>query len=110
MSMGGEKLTGDNTTGMKDARAYKRLIVAILEHQPERIIKRLAYEYCEPGDNLVGFDEKLAETINLAIRDSINYTMHYQGGRAVAILKESLIAKKLFKESLPAKKKGEWNY
>lgn len=99
-------MTGDNTVGMKDARAYKRLIVAILEKQPEKIIKRLAYEYCEPGDNLKGFDEKLKETINLAIRDSINYTMHYQGGRAIPILKESFIAKKLLKESLPAKKGG----
>lgn len=97
----------ENTRGMKEMRAYNRLLVAILEHKPEKIIELLAFEYCEPGDRVVGFDEKLKETINKAIRDSINYTIHYQHGCGIAILKESLIAKKLMKESLIPKKKTE---
>ena len=106
---GGEKLTsGDNTIGMKYARAYKRIIAAILEKQPNWIIERMIYELCPPGDTLKTFDEKVKELTNQAVLDSANYTMHYQGGKCVPILKDSLIAKKLFKESLmPKKKKNE---
>ncbi len=103
-------MSGDNSAAMKEERAYKRLIAGILENMPPRILRHLAYEIARPEDFTQ--DKTVEETedniIQCAREDAKNYTMHYQGGRAIPILKESFIAKKLFKESLmPKKKKDE---
>lgn len=102
-------MTGDNSQGMKEARAYERLICAIIEHKPDRIIERLVYEAVSGSDctNLIGFEEVCKQMRADATRDALNYYSHRQGGRSVIVHKNSPLGRRLAKLAFSDSSEGD---
>lgn len=90
-------MTTDNTQGMKKAREYRRLLMSILEGQPEKIITRLAYEYAESDDLKIGLEEGIKKIVLDAKEDAKRYYAHYQGGHGTPVLKKCPLGFKLAK-------------
>lgn len=94
-------MTGDNSTAMKQLRAYDRLLCAIIEGKPKNIIDALLFEYVACDNRYYRHNDKLEEYSNnilkLAEIDSKKYFSHRQGGRSVIVLKDSPLGKKLSK-------------
>lgn len=90
-------MTGDNSTAIKTLRAYDRLILAILENKPKKILERLAADYIECPDRLEQFPLRIQNAINEATTDAKNYYPHRQAGRSVIVHVNSPLGKKLIK-------------
>ena len=90
-------MTGDNSTGMKKLRAYDRLICAILEKRPQKLIEKLAGEYVDCPDSVTSFEKMIKEAIEEATKDSKNFYPHRQGGRSVLVYKDCPLGRKLAK-------------
>lgn len=82
---------------MKKQRAYKRLLCAILEKQMDEIIERLVYEAVDGATGGSTFDEEIKKMKAQVYKDALNYYIHYQGSRPVAVLKNSPLGRKLAK-------------
>ena len=93
----GGRMSSDNTTAMKMERSYNRLLCAILQGKPKRIIARLTFEAADCPETFKEFDEQTKQLLQEATKDSINYFIHYQSGRTVAILRTSPLGRKLAK-------------
>lgn len=97
-------MSGDNSTTMKQARAYQRLLCAIIEKMPNPIIDGFLFEYaaCDCKHALLSegdvvFEEYKNKLFALAKLDAINYYSHRQGGRSVIVHKDSPLGRKLSK-------------
>ena len=90
-------MSSDNTTAMKMERSYNRLLCAILQKKPKRIIDRLTFEAADCPETAGEFEKLMEQLRQDAFKDSINYFIHYQSGRTVAILRASPLGRKLAK-------------
>lgn len=80
----------ENTTAMKMNRAYNHLLLAILENRPQQHIDRLVGE--------MNFDFRTLEISEAHAReDAENFFLHYQGGHAILVKKDSPLGKILEK-------------
>lgn len=73
-------------------RRYKReLQVAILENEDEEYLTTILQRMNLHAIKIYGLDDMIKNTKD-------NYILHYQGGRALPIMKSSAIGNKLMKE------------
>ncbi len=87
----------DNTRAMKRRRAYKALLMAILENASEEDLIDAASDYASSGNSLTVYQTNIQDALNRAKEDAKNFFPHYQRGCGIPILKTSPLGKKLSK-------------